>query len=242
MCEVKIAHIENQFGCSTLILEQKTTEELFNSFNEKKTTGLNPSIHHKVLYALITQMLIEKDVSKVELSWNRFDRQVLPYGFRLKTFPTNGSHGQQFQYEDFEAVECIPKGAIIEEIFNMDLKCLVPQAIIMQDGFAAICDTDGCFIGPHIGDKMVSFIRTSRDDLVVVINFTDQAVIDTFIGHAAKTHYEIGEKTICFECAEAKSGMKCCSKCRRAYYCSTKCQVSNWATHKADCKIMRKWL
>ena len=241
MPELKIAHIQNQYGSSTLLLQEKTPEAMFNSFNKTKTTGMLPSIHHKVLYASIKQMLIEKDDSKFELSWNLYDRQVLPYGFKLKQFPTNGSHGQQFQYEDFEAVECTAKSAIIEEIFNMDIECLVPQAIIMQDGFAAICDTDGCFIGPHIGDKMISFIRTSRDDLVAVINFADQAVVDAFLGHAAKTHSEIGEKTVCFECGEAKSGMKCCSKCRRAYYCSAECQVSNWATHKADCKIMRKW-
>lgn len=45
----------------------------------------------------------------------------------------------------------------------------------------------------------------------------------------------------CFNCNErkAKSELKVCGVCRRANYCSIKCQESDWPSHKLLCKTIK---
>ena len=48
-------------------------------------------------------------------------------------------------------------------------------------------------------------------------------------------------KSVCFSCGKT-GNMKCCARCKCAYYCSRKCQAAAWnGGHKAACKqIQRK--
>lgn len=47
------------------------------------------------------------------------------------------------------------------------------------------------------------------------------------------------DKDVCNGCnrrAAVNKEFKCCSKCKRTYYCSKECQVSHWKSHKPDCR------
>ena len=47
-------------------------------------------------------------------------------------------------------------------------------------------------------------------------------------------------KTMCFSCGKMGT-MKCCSRCKCAYYCSRDCQAAAWKSgHKATCKQIRR--
>ena len=51
---------------------------------------------------------------------------------------------------------------------------------------------------------------------------------------------ETGCKTMCFSCGTTGT-MKCCSRCKCAYYCSRDCQAAAWKSgHKATCKQIRR--
>ena len=40
----------------------------------------------------------------------------------------------------------------------------------------------------------------------------------------------------CSQCDASGVALKCCGTCRLAYYCSSKCQRSNWKEHKPQCR------
>lgn len=42
---------------------------------------------------------------------------------------------------------------------------------------------------------------------------------------------------MCETCKEVKEGMKVCSKCKSAYYCSYECQKKAWPEHKITCAL-----
>ena len=47
-------------------------------------------------------------------------------------------------------------------------------------------------------------------------------------------------KNKCFSCGNTGT-MKCCSRCKCAYYCSQECQAAAWKSgHKATCKQIRR--
>ena len=47
-------------------------------------------------------------------------------------------------------------------------------------------------------------------------------------------------KNKCFSCGNTGT-MKCCSRCKCAYYCSRDCQAAAWKSgHKATCKQIRR--
>jgi splicing suppressor protein 51 len=46
---------------------------------------------------------------------------------------------------------------------------------------------------------------------------------------------------LCFRCFEPSNNILKCAACRRAGYCSQKCQKLDWAvTHKKECKILQQ--
>ena len=48
-------------------------------------------------------------------------------------------------------------------------------------------------------------------------------------------------RNICDECGkESNVKLKCCSKCKLAYYCSADCQRADWKKHKIVCKEFSK--
>ena len=44
----------------------------------------------------------------------------------------------------------------------------------------------------------------------------------------------------CDQCGAKKKKLLTCGACKRAHYCDSKCQTSNWAGHKKECKRTRK--
>ena len=47
-------------------------------------------------------------------------------------------------------------------------------------------------------------------------------------------------KSVCFSCGKT-GNMKCCARCKCAYYCSRECQAAAWNSgHKAACKQIRR--
>jgi TPR repeat protein len=47
-------------------------------------------------------------------------------------------------------------------------------------------------------------------------------------------------KSVCFSCGKTGK-MKCCARCKCAYYCSRECQAAAWNSgHKAACKQIRR--
>ena len=60
-------------------------------------------------------------------------------------------------------------------------------------------------------------------------------------GHVNATNLVKTEfKTTCFYCGNTGT-MKCCSRCKCAYYCSRDCQAAAWKSgHKATCKQIRR--
>ena len=50
------------------------------------------------------------------------------------------------------------------------------------------------------------------------------------------TNISINDLPMCIKCC--KPSTKQCSKCRRVWYCSRECQVSDWKTHKESCKSL----
>lgn len=50
------------------------------------------------------------------------------------------------------------------------------------------------------------------------------------------TNIPIDDLPMCIKCC--KPSTKQCSKCRRVWYCSRECQVTDWKTHKESCKSL----
>jgi len=42
---------------------------------------------------------------------------------------------------------------------------------------------------------------------------------------------------LCKVCGKGANGerLRCCSKCRKIYYCGKECQHKDWASHKPAC-------
>ena len=56
----------------------------------------------------------------------------------------------------------------------------------------------------------------------------------------ATTLIDTDFKNKCFSCGKT-GAMKCCSRCKCAYYCSQECQAAAWKSgHKATCKQIRR--
>ena len=60
-------------------------------------------------------------------------------------------------------------------------------------------------------------------------------------GHKYATAFiDANLKNKCFSCGNTGT-MKCCSRCKCAYYCSRDCQAAAWKSgHKATCKQIRR--
>lgn len=43
---------------------------------------------------------------------------------------------------------------------------------------------------------------------------------------------------VCRVC-ESKDGLRACARCKKVYYCSKDCQVSDWKRHKQTCKLAK---
>ena len=41
----------------------------------------------------------------------------------------------------------------------------------------------------------------------------------------------------CDACGRTDTKLKACSRCKRAWYCSTDCQKSDWTVHKQNCGV-----
>ncbi len=44
------------------------------------------------------------------------------------------------------------------------------------------------------------------------------------------------DDSVCTVCRKNEEKLKCCSRCRSAFYCSVKCQRTHWPKHKKFCK------
>ena len=56
----------------------------------------------------------------------------------------------------------------------------------------------------------------------------------------ATTALEITVQSVCFSCGKT-GNMKCCARCKCAFYCSRECQAAAWnGGHKAACKQIRR--
>jgi hypothetical protein len=61
-------------------------------------------------------------------------------------------------------------------------------------------------------------------------------------GYEKATPFLDGLKSCCFSCGKTGNmKLKCCARCKCAYYCSRECQVAAWnGGHKAACKQIRR--
>jgi hypothetical protein len=58
--------------------------------------------------------------------------------------------------------------------------------------------------------------------------------------HAEAALQQETEVPVCDSCSHPSVGLKVCTSCRAAKYCSRACQVAAWPSHKTACKAARR--
>lgn len=54
------------------------------------------------------------------------------------------------------------------------------------------------------------------------------------------TQIEKVERKRCWECKAVTKSVQCCSRCKKAVYCSRDCQAKHWSSHKLDCRTSQE--
>ena len=128
-----------------------------------------------------------------------------------------------------------------KHITNCDDKRFVPFLLILGIEIRYICipSAEGHYVGPG-SEYRKKFEKYNRDI------YTDRGVVNCLaretpcdcMKSARKEANAMGKVGFCFNCKKTfpKERMLLCSGCRYVKYCSAKCQLVDWPSHKSYCK------
>jgi hypothetical protein len=90
----------------------------------------------------------------------------------------------------------------------------------------------------HGKHKMVAkyLIKHDANPQAFASRFDTAAIISRNMGAPAHLTAFLGAKAYCAKPFCAGTGLRKCTGCKRARYCSQQCHVAHWPSHMAECK------